>query len=883
MVPAGRAPSLTGPPPGGPHVPATRPPASCRRGRRARGAGPRSRRRRRRPPDAQGNWVRIGDPNNPPLLTWNNNHQSVYDSLGDRILAYNLVNANASVPTGVAEIWEFRVGEPDSGWRLLPTFGDAPVGAAGASMLVDPATNRLLLYGGWRPYGGTMTNDVFVLPLTGPAVWTRLSPNPDTMRVRLDALFALDEATRTLVVQGGSAQFSDHYGPVSDAWTLSLDSTAAWVQVPVTNDPPPLRNYEQHAYDPARHRVLVHGGVTYSGIYGMRSDTWALSLDAPARWDSIAFTGPQLGRMYGDAIVDVAGDRLIVGPGTTSQSPMPPSDLDTYQLPLAPGGEWSVLPAAAPFAPPGYSYTYSAAFDRRRNRMITVGPLFTQSLALGDGSGWQRLWPPDPVRSPEALRDNVLVSDPAHQAIWSVGGTELCGFHGPWKLEATGDAQWTYLPQAAFPVMSGHAATLDAADNRVLVTWLDAEPGRVLSLGTDGAPALTTFLPSSGYPPNRVDHTAVVDPVRRRLLVFGGQIFLAHFNGYSYDDLWAAPLDTLGSWTQLSAGPGPSARGDHFAFYDDLQDRMVVFGGWQQSGGPIRHYQNDAWALSLAGAPAWSPITNGAAWIPPVSGSLTYDPVNHRLFLFSAADATPSYASSVWMRGIADGDTWQPLTTAGDQPGINGPIAFAPWCDRLVVTSTNRDGPQNDETWALGIDHAVPALASLESVEAAPDRVAIHWRVSGAPGALALARREDGGEWRDLATLLPDGEGRVSFEDRDVVPGQSLTYRLSGASGALAETRVLVPLRTPLAFSGARPSPARGAAHMAFALPADSPVRLELYDVRGARVLARELGLRPAGEHEWTWPETAALRPGLYLARLVTSAGARDAKVVLLP
>jgi hypothetical protein len=123
----------------------------------------------------------------------------------------------------------------------------------------------------------------------------------------------------------------------------------------------------------------------------------------------------------------------------------------------------------------------------------------------------------------------------------------------------------------------------------------------------------------------------------------------------------------------------------------------------------------------------------------------------------------------------------------------------------------------------------------------------------------------------------------VSFEDRDVTPGAQLDYRLSDDTRTLAEASVSVPLRTLLSFAGARPSPARGAAHMVFALPQASPVTLELFDVRGARVLSRELGMRAAGKHEWTWRETATLRPGLYLARLTGNAGRKEAKVVLLP
>lgn len=236
------------------------------------------------------------------------------------------------------------------------------------------------------------------------------------------------------------------------------------------------------------------------------------------------------------------------------------------------------------------------------------------------------------------------------------------------------------------------------------------------------------------------------------------------------------------------------------------------------------------------------------------------------------------------MRGIEDGDAWVELQADGAGPVIDAPIAFAPWVDRLVVVSTNSDGTQSDETWALQIDHSVPALASLESVDAAEDRVMLRWRL-GAPGsrAITLARSEPGTPWRVLADLLPDGDGRVSYEDLDVTADHRLTYRLSDGTRVLIETVVTVPRTPALSFAGARPAPARGAASLAFTLPAAANIRIEFYDLRGARILSQDLGRQDAGSHLHLWRETATLRPGLYMARLLTDTTSRDAKVVLLP
>jgi hypothetical protein len=825
---------------------------------------------------AQGTWKRIGDPSNPPPF---NGQVAAYDSTLDRVLVYQPYSQWAGAPYAAADVWEFRLGSPELGWRKLTTSGAAPLGHVQASVAVDEAHRRLLIYGGWMPYGGSMTNDLYALSLDGPPVWSVIPTTSDSLRVRLDAFLAVDPAGDRLVLHGGSANFGDHYGAVDDVWTLPLDGPAVWTLVPVTGPLPPVRSYSQRAWDPLGGRVLVHGGSPVAG-FPLLTDTWALTVGPPAQWEQIATTGPQIMRTNGGALVDAAHNRLLLAPGNSGLYPPPASDQWVYELPLAPGGEWAVTPAADSFDVSGYQF--SVLHDTRRERLLTAGTTFTQAFSLGDGSGWARLWPPDPVVAPEQATGEVLVADPQHEVVWWVGGSELCGFDGVWKLDATDAALWTWYPQPIGLAGGGHAVALDAAGHQLLMSNNGSPDLQISSFGTDGAPSAVVWPPQGNSAPQRVEHSMVVDPVRRQLVVFGGQIYLAHFSGYSYADVWTVPLDDLSAWTPLTpAGPGPGARGDHFAFWDDAHDRMVVLGGWRQQGGPIRHYFHDAWALTLAGSPAWSKL-DSTVWDPPVTGSLTYDPVNRRLFLFHADDWSVPPSSTVYTRGVNDEDAWELLATAGDEPGFSAPIAFAPWCLRLVVASTNGSGPQSDEVWALDVDRSVPALASLESVEASPDRVAIVWRVSGA-GPFTLSRLVDDGGWTTLGPLMPDGQGRVAYEDRDLSPGQRLVYRLADGARTLAEQDVLVPGRTALAFAGARPSPVRGAARLAFSLGADSPVTLELFDVRGARVLSRRLGVQAAGDHEWTWPETARLRPGLYLARLTTNAGRRDARMVLLP
>lgn len=170
-----------------------------------------------------------------------------------------------------------------------------------------------------------------------------------------------------------------------------------------------------------------------------------------------------------------------------------------------------------------------------------------------------------------------------------------------------------------------------------------------------------------------------------------------------------------------------------------------------------------------------------------------------------------------------------------------------------------------------------PVAVSLALVRGAaePDLITLEWRTSEpASFAATLERSEREGEWRALATLSPDGEGALRYEDRDVGPGRRYGYRLSWAEGGTRLTSEEVWLETPpplrLALHGFTPNPSPAAASVAFTLAEAGAARLELLDVAGRRVAAHEVGELGAGRHTLRLDSRGPLAPGLYLLRLAT-------------
>src|SRR5439155_1684446 len=119
----------------------------------------------------------------------------------------------------------------------------------------------------------------------------------------------------------------------------------------------------------------------------------------------------------------------------------------------------------------------------------------------------------------------------------------------------------------------------------------------VWALSLAGAPQWSRLTVSGPGPAARYLHTAIYDSVGDRMIVFGGRDSAAARN-----DVWALTLGAAPSWTQLQPGGAvPGARYGQSAVYDPVRNRMLMFGG---SNGVDRN--NEVWELALSGSTAWT-------------------------------------------------------------------------------------------------------------------------------------------------------------------------------------------------------------------------------------------------------------------------------------
>jgi hypothetical protein len=286
----------------------------------------------------------------------------------------------------------------------------------------------------------------------------------------------------------------------------------------------------------------------------------------------------------------------------------------------------------------------------------------------------------------------------------------------------------------------------------------------------------------------------------------------------------------------------------------------------------------------------------------PANGLRVSNPVSQPYFDFDPV-VTFDGAGGLYVAWCRDYNTISPsyiqhITAVGavapGWPSYGFLVAATPEQSKPEIVTDGRGGAivtwaQPDGYYAarFAADGPVAVSMTLARSEAAPDRVTLEWHTAEpASFAATLERSEGRGEWRALATLSPDGEGALRYDDREVAPGRRYGYRLAwtenGAPRTSAEAWLETPLALQLALQGFTPNPSPASATVAFTLPEAGPARLELLDVAGRRVASHDVGSRGAGRHALRLDEHGPLAPGLYLLRLTTPARTLTARGVVV-
>lgn len=171
-------------------------------------------------------------------------------------------------------------------------------------------------------------------------------------------------------------------------------------------------------------------------------------------------------------------------------------------------------------------------------------------------------------------------------------------------------------------------------------------------------------------PSARADFTAVYDPKRDRIVIFGGRTGVSP--GYKVDqELWVYEVRRRTFRKLRPGGRLPVARDGAAAIWDEANDRMVMFGGNQSSfqGFNVRQ---DTWELSFKTnemAPTWKELETNtdppARWL----AAFAVDPQSGVAVMFGGQDAHDSmnlvFYDDVWLFDLAS-STWTQLEVDPD-------------------------------------------------------------------------------------------------------------------------------------------------------------------------------------------------------------------------
>jgi hypothetical protein len=790
-------------------------------------------------------------------------------------------------------------------WEEIP-----PVVRVGHSAVFDAARRRMVVFGGLN--GDDFSNKTWVFTPGPEATWELLGsrlPNP-TDYTPGDSIRRPSPRTGQatvligdhLVVIGGF----DARGPRNDVWALDLAAGSEELVVDSSvsgSSLPAPRAGHTAVYDPEGQRVLVFGGTAGDSL-DFLDDAWELDPDLAAhtaRWTQIvvapaaadSLPGARVGHA---AVYDPTGKRMLVFGGLDEK--LEPLN-DTWALWLSAGSgplRWERIQsrsgeALVPRVRP------AAVFDAKHNRMLVFAGVNRDGylddlweLKLDPKKGWKPIL--HPAEGPGGRVSPSAVIDVLHDCLLVFGGSRG-GFDldDTWALplQGQGTSKWTRVsPLEGGPgARLGHAAAYDALRGRMLLVG-----------GTDGEPLIDVWelrlsermswhrLRIQGEaPPGRSGHTVVYDPVRDRLLVFGG------LNLVYLDDLWELPLGAVPGqlrWNRLSpAGTSPSGRTDHTTVYDASRRRIVVFGGIGASG-----RTNDAWQLALDGSMAWARLEAGgdsppAAISEPVA---VYDPLYDRMVVWGwpASEESPSAAWELCFGegsepGSCDPDvpTWKQLPTLGEAPvwRFGQSAVYDPIGQRMLLFGGGFQGGRRleygNQVHELTLD-STPTWSHIEPRGDVPRARVRHSAIYDPGqnrmvvyGGGRLAKPES--YHADLWTLTLGAAEAAESVVADGPPGGSGSDGRSGKSDAQG-----------LALALPQPNPTHGGATVVITLPGDDAARIEILDVRGRCVRARDLGSLGAGTHTLRIAERGTLAPGVYLLRLFYGTRTLTGKLAVL-
>jgi hypothetical protein len=527
---------------------------------------------------------------------------------------------------------------------------------------------------------------------------------------------------------------------------------------------------------------------------------------------------------------------------------------------------------------------HSAIYDPVRDRMVAFGghgwrltcfpsptdcndcydePSFSgqgcRALTLSPELAWTTI---DIGGEPDDRAEHSAIYDPVRDRMVVYGGSYrdgCCAWAHPSAdfsdaTALTFGAQRTWQPVAvgAPPRFTyGSQAVYEPSLNRMLVYGgyeLTYSGGVVI--GDRVSYDLTTETPTGELPgqgPPRTGFSIVIDPVRDRLVLFGGTPHVGVPGGL-VNDTWVADLGAGTPWQELiTNGVPPAPRWDHTAVYDPVTDQMLVYGGIVILG-PSPEPDRSLWSLQFGPAPEWAEKLYESPFVAHGYPTVVLDSDCRRLVFFGDQGA-----DDVWVLPLDPVGAWARLSPSGPGPDPGGIIE--------AIFDSHRHRVVVNRQWALSLGSA-PAWTRLCIKRTGPPT--IPWELPGAAVYDPVG---------DRLVVCTDGAG--SF--------WALRFRPQEPT-AVGRPRAVA---AGLHLSQPSPNPTHGPSRFVLELAEPADVSLSVFDTQGRRVAMLASGRFGAGGHALSWDGSAAgggpVAAGLYFLRATSATATSFRRLLIMP
>jgi cysteine-rich repeat protein len=416
---------------------------------------------------------------------------------------------------------------------------------------------------------------------------------------------------------------------------------------------PPPRRLHMMAYDGARQRLVMFGGL--SSQNAVLADTW--------EWDGVSWTqmrpkkSPQA--RHGAAMAyDQKRKRVILFGGFTQNA----NKQDTWEWN---GSDWVERTPAN--VPPNFGHHGAMAYDPVRGTLILTYCLTFEWT----GDDWTQLNPAggNPCQNgstlaSDAARNQIVMSAGSRTFVWTGAGG------GTWSDKGT---------TASFPTGFRQPIVFDASIGKVVLS------GGTANVTWEWNGTAWAQVNVAGSPSVRQHTAAAYDAVRRQVVLFGG---LLNLNGSILGDTM---LRRASTWSPALPFTQPQPRMGASVAYDPLRKRVVMFGG-DQSCIPCGGHTDETWEWDGRQFSA----VDGARPIPQSGTAMVYNAASRSVMMlatsFDFAQSTGNTDGFGTLDRLFtfDGTNWSEVP-APDHPIVrNTSLVYDPTND-VVMTFGGRD------------------------------------------------------------------------------------------------------------------------------------------------------------------------------------------------